>query len=79
MPKLLPAVALSFMLSACGQPETLKTVSDFCLIDQRIAFSVADMPEMNDPKNMLDTDETVKAIIKHNQTHDMVCAGSVQK
>ena len=78
MPKLLLATVLSSMLSACGQPVTLRAVSDFCLLDEHLRFTVADAPGSNDPGNTLDTDETVKSIIKHNETLDKVCAGSVQ-
>lgn len=61
------------MTSACGQRETLRTVSDFCLNDREVKFSVAAAPGQDDPGNALDTDETVKDLIEHNAVYSRLC------
>lgn len=61
------------MTSACGQPETPRTVSDFCLNDREVKFSVAPGAG-DDAGNQYDTDETVKDLIEHNAVLRRLCA-----
>ncbi len=70
----LPALAiLPFMLNACGQPEPLRTVSDFCLNDKVVMFNAAPKLNENDPANFYDTDQTVEDLIAHNAVHRRLC------
>lgn len=64
------------MTSACGQRETLRTVSDLCLNDREVKYSVAATPGEDDPGNQFDTDETVKDLIEHNAVLRRLCSGS---
>lgn len=61
------------MSSACGQPERPATASDFCLVDQRISVEVAPGPNVDDPGNRYDSDETVEQVLAHNEVHDRLC------
>ena len=62
------------MTSACGQRETLRTVSDFCLNDREVRYSVAPAPGADDAGNKFDTDETVRDLIEHNAVLRRLCA-----
>ena len=62
------------MTSACGPRETPRTVSDFCLNDRPVKFSIAPDPGKDDPGNQFDTEETVKDLIEHNAVHSRLCA-----
>ena len=64
------------MTSACGQRETPRTVSDLCLNDREVKYSVAATPGQDDPGNALDTDETVKDLIEHNAVLRRLCANT---
>ena len=64
------------MTSACGQRETLRTVSDLCLNDREVKFDVAAQPEQDDPGNKFDTDATVKDLIEHNAVLRRLCANT---
>lgn len=60
--------------SACARSttETVRTVSNFCLITQPITFSGrAANPET--VENKYDTDETVVQVKKHNSRFECVC------
>lgn len=61
------------MTSACARHETPRTVSDFCLNDREVKFSVAATPGQDDPGNQFDTDETVKDLIEHNAVLRRLC------
>lgn len=67
---LVPAL---LMTSACGQHETLRTVSDLCLNDREVKYSVAATPGQDDLGNQYDTDETVKDLIEHNAVLRRLC------
>jgi hypothetical protein len=51
-------------------------VSDFCLNDREVKYSVAAEPVQDDPGNQLDTDETVKDLIEHNAVWRRLCVRS---
>lgn len=70
---LVPALA---MTSACGQRETLRTVSDFCLNDREVKYSVAPSNGVDDPGNQYDTDETINDLIEHNAVLRRLCSAS---
>lgn len=67
------AAALA-MTSACGQQETPRTVSDFCLNSREIKYSVAPGASVDDPGNLFDTDETVKDLGEQNAVRRRLCA-----
>lgn len=69
----IPCLALA-MTSACCQQETLRTVSDFCLNDREVKFSVAPTSGTDDPGNQYDTEETVADLIEHNAVRRRLCA-----
>lgn len=71
------AGAALFTTSACGQPERVQTVGDFCPNSQRI--SAEPHPSRNnqtDPDNVFDTDQTVAEILAHNEVFDELCPPS---
>jgi len=61
------------MTSACGQPEPLRTVGDFCLNDRHITVEVAPAPGVDDTGNRFDTDETVEQVLAHNEVLARLC------
>lgn len=60
-------------MSACGQPERPRTVSDFCLVDKTITAEPAPQPGANDVGNNWDTEQTVHEVITHNAVHRSLC------
>lgn len=48
-------------------------MSDYCLLDREIKFSIAPGPG-DDKDNQFDTDETVRDLIAHNAALRKVCA-----
>lgn len=67
-----PALVL-VMMSACSPRETPKTVSDFCLNDRSVPFSVADVAHGDDPGNKFDTEATINDLIEHNRVYRKLC------
>ena len=65
-------IALSTM-SACGQPERPRTVSDFCLIDKTISMEPAPQSGANDVGNKWDSEQTVQEVLTHNAVHRSTC------
>jgi hypothetical protein len=63
-------------ISACGQPERPRVVSDFCLNDVRLSSEPAPAPDADDPGNLFDTDQTFAEILAHNEVHDRLCPPS---
>ena len=61
------------MTSACARPEIVRTVSDFCLNDREVKFSVAPAPKADDPLNQYDSDDTVRDLIEHNAVRRRLC------
>ena len=68
----LAAVTL-FTVSACGQPERPRTVSDFCLAGKRLTAEPAPSAGVDDPGNVFDTDQTFAEVIAHNAVFDRLC------
>lgn len=62
-------------ISACGQPEPPRTVSDFCLNDRRVSIEIEPAVGAEDAVkgNDFDTDETVTEVLTHNQVYDRLC------
>lgn len=70
---LIAGAALCFTSSACGQPEPLRTVSDFCAASKRISAEPAPAAGADDPGNRFDTDQTFGEIVAHNAVVDRLC------
>ena len=66
-------IAALSLTSACAQPETLRTVSDFCLNDRRISIAPAPSPAADDPGNAFDSDQTINEVLEHNAVTDRLC------
>lgn len=68
-------------VSACGQPEPPRTVSDFCAVAKRLSAEPdpADVaggePSAEDktPGNQFDTDQTFAEVLSHNEVYDRLC------
>lgn len=68
------ALALSFMLCACGQREPLQIAPDtLCLNDRRISAEPAPAAGVDDPRNQWDSDLTFAEILQHNAVFDRLC------
>lgn len=62
------------MTSACGQPEPLRTASDFCLASKRLSAEPHPVgPTADDPGNRYDTEQTFNEVIEHNEVYDRLC------
>lgn len=62
-------------ISACGQPEPLRTVSDGCLTFKRLSAEPepeAGAEDLN-TGNQYDTDITFLEILVHNEKYDRIC------
>lgn len=66
-------VLVSLTMSACGQPEPLRTVSDTCLTMKLVRFNPAPAAGVDDPGNTFDTDETVADLIEQNAAWRTIC------
>ena len=61
-------------LSACGQPEPLRTAPDtLCLNDRRISIEPAPVKGMDDPGNAFDSEATVNEVLAHNAVLERLC------
>ncbi len=62
-------------LSACGQPERPRTVSDtYCLNSRRLTVEPAPIKGQDDPGNIFDSEETVNQVLESNSVYDALCA-----
>lgn len=73
--KILGGIGTLLMMSACNQPEPLRTVSDFCLNSRVISFEPAPSEAAEDaqPGNQFDTDMTRDEIIAQNAVYRSLC------
>lgn len=73
--KMFAAIGTLLMMSACGQQEPLRTVSDFCLNSRVISFEPAPSEAAEDaqPGNQFDTDQTRDEIISQNAVYRSLC------
>lgn len=63
------------LLTACGDQEPLRTVSDGCLLFKPLSYANAKpgQERADDPGNKVDTPETVAAIDEHDAVFERVC------
>jgi len=66
-------VTLLATISACGQPETLRTVDSYCLNARRISMSAPPTATADDPGNAWDTAATILEILESNAVFDRLC------
>ena len=73
--KLIAAMMLPVMSAACATPHQRPalTASALCLIDRELPVNIAPGPNVNDPGNKFDTDETADRIDKHNARLRAAC------
>ena len=67
------AAVMLFTVSACGQPEPPRIVSDFCLAGKRLTAEPAPMAGMDDPGNRFDTEQTLAEVLEHNAVWERLC------
>jgi hypothetical protein len=58
---------------ATSTTETVRTVSDMCLITKGITFSKKQPTQIEDATNKYDTDETVKQVEAHDLVYERIC------
>jgi hypothetical protein len=61
------------MSCAANTTETVRTVSDYCLIAKGLTFSQQKSTDVETTENKYDTNETVKQIIDHDLTYEKLC------
>ena len=67
-------VTILATVSACGQPEPLNTVSDYCLSAKRLSAEPhPEGPQADDPGNQFDTEQTFNEVLEHNEVYDRLC------
>jgi hypothetical protein len=74
-------VAVCGFVSACGQPEPPRTVSNFCVVAKRISaepdpneLAGAEPAAENEvPGNQFDTLLTFNEVLAHNEVYDRLC------
>lgn len=61
--------------SACAKSttETVRTVSNFCLIAKGISYSEIKPGQVESAENKYDTPETVKAVKSHDRAYEATC------
>jgi hypothetical protein len=69
------ALTASAVLTACGEAEPLRTVSDGCLVFKPLTYAnpAVGQERADDPGNRYDTPETIAAIDEHDAVFDRVC------
>lgn len=66
---------MSLMSCAANTTETVRTVSDYCLIAKGITYSEIKTGQIEDINNQYDTEETVKQVRDHDLTYERLCYG----
>jgi len=83
LPRLLLLATVCASVSACGQPERPRTVSDFCVVGKRISAEpdpnelagVEPSTEDEASGNQFDTKQTFNEVMAHNEVWDRLCLG----
>lgn len=62
-------------LTACAgnTTETVRTISDYCLIAKGISFSEPHGTDVETAANKYDTPETIKQVKAHDLSYEAVC------
>jgi hypothetical protein len=64
------------MLTACGEAEPLRTVSNGCLVFKPLSYANAPAGQVDDPGNRYDTAETIALIDEHDAVYERLCPSS---
>lgn len=64
------------MSCAESTTETVRTVSNYCLIAKGITYSEAHGADVEDATNKYDTAETIKQVKDHDLAFEKVCRGN---
>lgn len=67
---------MSLMSCAKSTTETVRTVSDYCLIAKGITYSQIKAGQVESADNNYDTEETVSQIRDHDLTYERLCNNS---
>ena len=75
MLKMLAIVPLLIFSAGCAKSttETVRSVSNFCLIAKGISYSEAHEGDVEDTANKYDTPETVEQIKAHDRAYEVTC------
>jgi hypothetical protein len=63
------------MLTACGDQEPLRTVSNGCLVFKPLSYANAPLGQTDDPGNRYDTPATIAEIDEHDAVYERLCSG----
>jgi hypothetical protein len=64
---------MSLMSCAKSTTETVRTVSNYCLIAKGITYSQKKETQLEDASNKYDTEQTIKEIKDHDLTYERLC------
>lgn len=67
-------LGMSLMSCAKSTTETVRTVSDYCLIAKGITYSEIKVTQQEGADNKYDTPETVKQVKDHDLVYEKLCA-----
>lgn len=78
---MLSIILLSTTAATCAPSttETVRTVSDYCLIAKGITFSKKRPTQVETAANAYDTDETVKQVEEHDLAFERLCPSGAQQ
>jgi hypothetical protein len=69
-------LAMTSMSCAKSTTETVRTVSNYCLIAKGITYSEIKPTQQEGAANLYDTPETVKQVKEHDLTFERLCANN---
>lgn len=64
------------MSCAGNTTETVRTVSNYCLLAKGITYSEAHGLDVEDGTNKYDTDETIQQVKEHDLVFEKICGGN---
>lgn len=64
---------MSLMSCAKNTTETVRTVSDYCLIAKGITYSQKKQDQIESELNKYDTEETIAQVRDHDLTYERIC------
>lgn len=67
---------MSLISCATNTTETVRTVSNYCLIAKGITYSEAHEGNVEDATNKYDTAETIEQVKNHDLAFEKVCKGN---
>lgn len=64
---------MSLMSCAKSTTETVRTISDYCLIAKGITYSQIKENQTEDSTNKYDTEETIEQVKNHDLQYERLC------